>query len=307
MTAATKSAALDSLDDVLVLHSMANRQDSSQPTLPPPYQQNTRPHTTQPGFSPGRMDYGGQRQLHNHNNRLRKVGSNSSNSAGRMMPPPPTRGAATAAFGIRDFESGQPGPSIQSHTQLISPSNPNPDFFNHTGHNSLSTPSHYRPQLGNMPPAGNAERNTGIYLSSAGRLSTGRLPQQTPPSSQRQPLAREGDSSINRSHMSGYGINAGMRVGGQPQGTKPSYAFHPFIESPAHNTSMLRAFYLPEKQSRTVQTRRLIKAKSVPELSTLCTLWPKPLNIHTSLATAFTDLKSHTPLQRHLHIVNSVS
>lgn len=107
MTAATKSAALDSLDDVLVLHSMANRQDSSQPTLPPPYQQNARPHTTQPGFSPGRMDYGGQQQLHNHNNSIRKVGSNSSNSAGRMMPPPPTRGAA--AFGIRDFESGQPG------------------------------------------------------------------------------------------------------------------------------------------------------------------------------------------------------
>lgn len=113
MTAATKSAALDSLDDVLVLHSMANRQGSNQPTLPPQYQQNARPHTTQPGFSPGRMDYGGQQQLHNHNNRVHKVGSNSSNSAGRMMPPPPTRGAA--GFGIRDFESGQPGLASESH------------------------------------------------------------------------------------------------------------------------------------------------------------------------------------------------
>lgn len=154
-----------------------------------------------------------------------------------------------------------------------------------------------------MPPVGNAESNTEIYLNSGGRFSTGRLPQQTP-SSQRQPLAREGDSSINRSHMSGYGINAGMRVGGQPEGTKPSYAFHPYIESPAHHTSMLRAFYLPEKQPRTVQTRRLIKAKSVPELSTL---WPKPLNSHNSLATAFTDFKFHHPLQLHLHIVNPVS
>lgn len=106
VTAATKSVALDSLGDAFAIHSMANRRDSSQPTLPPPYQQNARPHTTQPGFSPGRMDYGGQEQLHNHNNNIRKVGSNSSNSAGRMMPPPPTRGAA--AFGIRDFESGQP-------------------------------------------------------------------------------------------------------------------------------------------------------------------------------------------------------
>lgn len=115
MTAATKSAVLDSLDDVLVLHSMANRPGSSQPTppLPPPYQQNARPHTTQPGFSPGRMDYGGQHQLHNHNNRVRRVGSNSSNSAGRMMPPPPTRGAA--GFGTRDFESGQPGLASESH------------------------------------------------------------------------------------------------------------------------------------------------------------------------------------------------
>lgn len=116
MTVATKSAALESLDDVLVLHSMANRPGSSQPTppLPPPYhQQNARPHTTQPGFSPGRMmDYSGQQQqqqqLHNHHNdTVRRVGSNNSNSAGRMMPPPPTRGAT--AFGIRDFESGQPG------------------------------------------------------------------------------------------------------------------------------------------------------------------------------------------------------
>lgn len=149
-----------------------------------------------------------------------------------------------------------------------------------------------------MPPPRNAESNTVIYSNSGGRL-----PQQTP-SSQLQHLAREADSSINRSHMGGYGINAGMRVGGQPEGTKPSYAFHPYIESPAHNRSMLRAFYLPEKQHGTVQIRWLIKAKSVPELTTI---WPKPLNSHNSLATAFTDFKSLTPPQRHLHIVNPVS
>lgn len=74
-------------------------------------------------------------------------------------------------------------------------------------------------------------------------------------------------------------------------------------ESLAHNTSMLRAFFLPEKQPRAVQTRRLIKAKSVPELSTL---WPNLINSHTSLATAFTDFGSPTPLRRHLHIVNPV-
>lgn len=77
-----------------------------------------------------------------------------------------------------------------------------------------------------MPPLGNAESNTGIYFNSGGRFA-----QQTPSSSQRQPLARQGDSSINRSHMGGYGVNAGMRVGGQPEGKKPSYAFHPYIES----------------------------------------------------------------------------
>lgn len=151
------------------------------------------------------------------------------------------------------------------------------------------------------PPPGNSESNTGIYFNSAGRL-----PQQTPSSSsQRRPLAREGDSSINRSHIVGYGINAGMRVGGQLEGTKPLFALHPYIESPAHNNmSMLRAFYLPEKQPRTVRIRGLIKAKSVPDLSTL---WPRALNNHNSLATAFTDYKSLPPPQRHLHIVNPVS
>lgn len=114
VTVVTKSAALESLDDVLVLHSMANCPGSSQPTpLPPPYQRNARPHTTQPGFSPGRMDYGGQQQLHNNNDRVRRVGSNNSNSAGRMMPPPATRGAT--GFGIRGFESGQLGLASESH------------------------------------------------------------------------------------------------------------------------------------------------------------------------------------------------
>lgn len=104
ITAATQSAALDSVDNVL--DSMANRQGSNQP-----YQSNARPHTTQPGFSPSRMDYGGQQQLHNHNHRVRNVGSNSSNSPGQMMPPPPIRGAG---FESRHFESGQPGLASQS-------------------------------------------------------------------------------------------------------------------------------------------------------------------------------------------------
>ena len=103
MTAATQSAAFDSVDDVL--GSITNRQGATQPNLPLPYQSNARPHTTQPGFSPLRMDYGGQQQLHKHNNRVRTAGGNV-NSAGQIMPPPPIRGAS---FGNRDFGSGQPG------------------------------------------------------------------------------------------------------------------------------------------------------------------------------------------------------
>ena len=111
MTAATQSAALDSVHHVF--GSMANRQDSNQATLPLPYQSNARPHTAQPGFSPLRMDYGGQQQLHNHHHRVRNVGSNISNSAGQMVPPQPIRGAG---FSNRDFESGQP--SLASSHQL---------------------------------------------------------------------------------------------------------------------------------------------------------------------------------------------
>lgn len=103
MTAATKSAALESVEDVI--GSMANRQSSNQSTLPLYHQSNDRPHTTRPGFSPSRMDYGGQQLLHNHSHRFYTGGSNSSNSAGQMMPPPPIRGAV---FVNRDFESGQP-------------------------------------------------------------------------------------------------------------------------------------------------------------------------------------------------------
>lgn len=102
MTAATQSAAIDSVDDVLGL--MANRQGSNQQTLPLPYQSNARPHTTEPGFSSLRLGYNEQQQQHNHNHRTRTAGSNSSNSAGQMMPPPPIRGAG---FVNRDFESGQ--------------------------------------------------------------------------------------------------------------------------------------------------------------------------------------------------------
>lgn len=222
MTATTKSATLESVDDVLGLDSIANRPGSNQPILPPLYQQNARPHTTQPGFSPLRMDYGEQQQLHNYNYRVRNIGSNSSNNTGQMMPPPPIRGAG---FGFKDFESGQPG--LASSQSPIRSTNSN-RILNHTGHNSLPTPSHYRTQFRNMHPAGNAESNTEIYLNSGGRLSTGRLPQQTP-SSQRQPIAHSGASSINRSPMSGYGISAGMRVGAQQEGTILSYAFHPYI------------------------------------------------------------------------------
>lgn len=114
MISATQSAALDSVDDVL--DSMANPQGSNQPLLPLPYQSNARPHTTQPGFSPLHTDYGGQQQLHNHNHRVRTVGSHNSNSAGQMMPPPPSRGAG---FGIRHFESGQPDLASQSPIKSI--------------------------------------------------------------------------------------------------------------------------------------------------------------------------------------------
>lgn len=111
MTAATQSAAFDSVDHIL--GSMANRQGSNQQTLPLPYQSIARPHTTQPEFSPLPMGYGGQQQLHNHNHRVGTIGSNSSNSAGQMLPPQRIRGAG---FSNRNFESGQP--SLASSHQL---------------------------------------------------------------------------------------------------------------------------------------------------------------------------------------------
>lgn len=162
MTAAPQTAAFDSVHHVL--GSMANRQDSNQPTLPLLYQSNARPHTTQPGFSPLRMGYGGQQQLHNPNHRVRLVGSNSSNSAGQMMPPQPIRGAS---FPNRDFESGQP--SLASSHQL-SPSSLIRFFNQHRPQQFPDAISSSHP-IRELPLGGEYSKQYGKLSQSRGRTS----------------------------------------------------------------------------------------------------------------------------------------
>ena len=194
MTAATQSAAFDSVDEVL--GSVASSRQGNLGTSHYPhnhaYQSDSRAQG-QRDFPQFPLDHNGVEQLHTH----QRSGNNGSGGSGGMMAPPPPRRAAgfvNAAFGSRTF-------TIASWiTYLIC------CFLviNDTG-----TPSHHRTRLGQTTtqPGNRAEpRNQNISL-------VGSLQSQTP--SQRQPLGSVNTNSVNRSGVSGYGMSAGMKVGRQ--------------------------------------------------------------------------------------------
>ncbi|MCJ1468026.1 hypothetical protein MMC07_006652 [Pseudocyphellaria aurata] len=161
MTAATQSAAIDSVDEVLGSISGRSCQDPNQPSLSRQYQASSRP----PGHSHSPVEVHGQQQVYGHG----RSGSNGSQGGKGLMPPPPN---PTNKPGNRGFE------------------------FGHGLSHNLPTPAQYRPQIGSVQQSG-GQSHAGNYMN-AGRISATRL-QQTP--SQRQPLATVGNSSLNRSGL----------------------------------------------------------------------------------------------------------
>lgn len=99
MTAATQSAAFDSVDEVL--GSMANQSShaQNQPNMSQHYQPAARAQPQQ-DFSHLPTNFGGPQQM-THGTSY----SNGSQGSGGLMPPPPNR---ATGFGSRAFESGKP-------------------------------------------------------------------------------------------------------------------------------------------------------------------------------------------------------
>lgn len=96
MTAATQSAAFDSVDEVLGSISGRSCQDPNQPNLSRQYQPNSRP----PGRSHSPADAHGQQQVYGHG----RSGSNGSQGSKGLMPPPPNPANKP---GNRGFEFGE--------------------------------------------------------------------------------------------------------------------------------------------------------------------------------------------------------
>lgn len=184
MTAATQSAAYDSVDEVL--GSISSRQDQIQSDLSHPYQFMSRPYGQQ-NFSHSSNELKGSRQAHGKD----RTGSNGGYGS---MAPPTTR---VIGFENRSFEFGKSCLKYDSSSNSL------------LGQ-GLPTPAQHRNQLGGIHQSG-SQFHTGNYLNPGHNLAGGL--QQTP--SQRQPLANVGSSSLNRSGVSGYGMSAGMKVGRQ--------------------------------------------------------------------------------------------
>lgn len=186
MTAATQSAAFESVDEVL--GHVPGRQGfvSSQHNSGAPGS-----HAQQDFLSPhGSRD--GIERLHAR----RKSGSNENRGNGAMMPPPLHRPGGT---GSSTYGFGKPNPWYPTHAANGSLANPMP------------TPSNHRTQLG--PAAQSASRlGAGGYRHPANTMNRD-LQNHTP--GQRQSHADFNMSSVNRNGLSGYGMSAGMKVGRQ--------------------------------------------------------------------------------------------
>lgn len=188
MTAATQSAAFESVDEVI--GNVSSRPGAGASLYS---QQNLNPRTqAQRDFQPVHVDHDPIEQIHMHQR-------NGSHGSGGMMPPPIRRaGGISNTFNHGRSHSiycGAPG-------SLLCAANPMP------------TPSDHRTQLG--PMAQSASRyGTGNPRTQAGMIS--RSPKGHTPA-QRQPFGNLGTSSVNRPSMSGYGMSAGMKTSQQQGG-----------------------------------------------------------------------------------------
>lgn len=186
MTAATQSAAFDSVDEVL------GNAPSRQGFIPSQHSTVAPRYSAQQDFQSPQGNRNEREQLHARG----KSDSNETQGSGAMMPPPLHRPGGT---GSNTFGFGKSHPWCPTHAANSRLANPMP------------IPSNHRTQLG--PIAQSASRlGTGGYRHPANMLSKD-LQNHTP--SQRQSLAGLNVNSVNRSGMSGYGMSAGMKVGRQ--------------------------------------------------------------------------------------------
>ncbi|KAL8954101.1 MAG: hypothetical protein Q9222_000080 [Ikaeria aurantiellina] len=182
MTAATQSAAFESVDEVL-----GNANDLID-----------HGRNVQHSFIPrpqGNRDVP-QYQFEIHQDlQHRRNPSNGSGGNGGMMPPPLRRPTAFGSHLFNDNVShGTP-----NGTGLHQPS----------GHNNITPSQQHRTQLG--PRMQNVDQQRANRNVSG--FGTGLSQNQTP--SQRLPLGAMSASSINRTNFGGYGMSAGLKVGRQ--------------------------------------------------------------------------------------------
>lgn len=188
MTAATQSAAFESVDDVL--GNVGNRVGHARPP--------------QQSFAPGQQGRqeasqyayaNGQDLVH------QRDGSNGSGGSGGMMPPPPLR--RSGAFGSNNVFGNKIAKQV--------------DYWNADGllASNNPTPSQHRTQLGPRVQY-NSQQSTSRNASNIAPSIS-----QIPTSSQRLPLGTMGASSINRSNFGGYGMSAGLKVGRQQRQDQP--------------------------------------------------------------------------------------
>ena len=185
MTAATQSAAFESVDEVL-------GNIPGRPTFISSHHNPVAPRShAQQDFQSPERNRNGIEQLRAR----RKSGSNEHPSNGTMMPPPLPRPGGTAS---NTFDFGKADLCY-------------PDAANSHLANPMPTPSNHRTQLG--PAAQSTNRlDTGGYRYPVNTVNSG-LQNHTP--GQRQSLASLNMNSVNRNGLSGYGMSAGMKVGRQ--------------------------------------------------------------------------------------------
>jgi len=200
MTAATQSAAFESVDEAL--GHVQSRPGYDAPMYSQQYS-GARAKQPQRDFQPAHVDHNGIEQVHTH----QRSGSNNSQGSGGLMPPPPPirrSGATGSMFGHSEYRL----PWLLDETSYCYLAN------------AMPTPSNHRTQLGPVSQSGNRVGAGNIRNPSitANRSSQSHTP------AQRQPFANVSGNTLDRPSVGGYGMSAGMKIGRQ-QGKKAPIDF----------------------------------------------------------------------------------
>ena len=189
MTAQTRSAAYESVDEVL--GSVSRRQNHDLPAPLEHYQSIRRPQR-QCDITQFPVDHNGVEQLHPQ----QRSGSNGSrHSEGRM--PPPFRWPT--GYGNQEANNGGSPTNKSTHVPA-----------NFSANHMPPPPLHHRARLG---PLSNSASRLGMdgHRNIGGLMGSSQM--QTP--SHRQPFINGAGNSVNRPIGSGYGMSAGLKVGRQ--------------------------------------------------------------------------------------------